>query len=40
MGFTPDAKIWLTTKGGDVYYVDGSGEGKFGQVSFTYWKRG
>ncbi|KAI3432377.1 hypothetical protein D9Q98_003934 [Chlorella vulgaris] len=32
MGFTPDAKIWLTTKGGDVYYVDGSGEGKFGQA--------
>lgn len=35
MGFTPDAKIWLTTKGGDVYYVDGSGEGAFGQAKIA-----
>ncbi|PSC70590.1 Photosystem II stability assembly factor chloroplastic [Micractinium conductrix] len=29
MGYTPDNKIWLTCKGGDVYYVDASGEGAF-----------
>lgn len=31
MGFTPDERLWLTTKGGDLYYVDGSGEGEFDQ---------
>ncbi|KAG7672399.1 hypothetical protein Ndes2526B_g09089 [Nannochloris sp. 'desiccata'] len=32
MGFTPDEKLWLTTKGGDLYTVDASGEGDFKQA--------
>jgi photosystem II stability/assembly factor-like uncharacterized protein len=32
MGFTPDDKLWLTTKGGDLYYTDASGEGSFDQA--------
>jgi photosystem II stability/assembly factor-like uncharacterized protein len=35
MGYTPDSQIWLTTKGGDVYYVDSSGEGKFSQAKIN-----
>ncbi|KAL4419318.1 hypothetical protein ABPG77_006006 [Micractinium sp. CCAP 211/92] len=35
MGYTPDNKIWLTTKGGDIYYVDSTGEGKFGQAKIN-----
>lgn len=32
MGFTPDEQLWLTTKGGDLYTVDPSGEGEFKQA--------
>ncbi len=32
MGFAGDDKIWLTSKGGDLFFGDATGEGDFDQV--------
>ena len=41
MGFLPDGRLWMTTKGGDLYFGDASGDGKFEQVRwFGGWARG
>ena len=32
MGFTGDGSLWLSTKGGDLYVGDASGDGKFEQT--------
>lgn len=32
MGFTPSERLWLTTKGGDLYYTDLDTQSKFEQA--------